>query len=137
MKTNEVYIAAKCRMGELYPEKKDQPKEYEVLETMKGSELEGLSYIPLFDYFIKRKEDGCFKVITADFVTDDTGTGVVHCAPAFGEEDYRICVKKGIIKPDNPACPVNENGCFTSEVKDFEGIYVKTADKDIKKLLKS
>ena len=124
-------------MSELYPEKKDEPKGYEIVETMKGSDLEGLSYVPLFNYFISRKEDGCFKVITADFVTDDTGTGIVHCAPAFGEEDYKICVKKGIIKPDNPACPVNENGCFTNEVKDFEGIYVKTADKDIKKLLKS
>ena len=132
-----MYIAAECRMSELYPEKKGEAKGYEVLEKKKGSELEGLSYVPLFDYFLERKKDGCFKVITADFVTDDTGTGIVHCAPAFGEDDYKICVKKGIIRPDNPACPVDENGCFTKEVKDFVGLYVKAADKDIKKLLKS
>ena len=46
-------------------------------------------------------------------------------------------MKKGIIRPDNPPCPVDENGCFTSEVKDFAGVYVKTADKEIKRLLKT
>lgn len=53
----------------------------------------GTEYVPLFNYFIKRKEDGCFKIIPGDFVTDDTGTGVVHCAPGFGAEDYKVCVK--------------------------------------------
>lgn len=59
---------------------------------MKGKELAGTEYIPLFEYYIERKKDGCFKVLLGDFVTADTGTGIVHTAPAFGEEDYKVAV---------------------------------------------
>lgn len=60
-----------------------------------------------------RKKDGCFRVFTAAFVTSDAGTGIVHCAPGFGEEDYKMCVKEKIILPDNPPVPLNEGGKFT------------------------
>lgn len=51
---------------------------------MKGTDLAGIEYVPLFDFFIDRKADGCFRVQTGSFVTDSDGTGVVHCAPGFG-----------------------------------------------------
>lgn len=51
----------------------------------------------MFEYFADRRKDGCFRVIGADFVTSDTGTGIVHCAPGFGEDDYKACVKNGLI----------------------------------------
>jgi isoleucyl-tRNA synthetase len=53
-------------------------------------------------------------------------------APAFGEEDYKICVKNKIIKPDDPPCPLDSNGNFTAVVSDYQGIYIKEADKKIK-----
>ena len=100
---NEVYIIAECRLEDLYK----TPAEYEVLEKMKGSELENLEYEPLFDYFADRRKDGCFKVLCADFVTTGKGTGIVHIAPGFGDDDYKISVKRGIISPDNPPVPVD------------------------------
>jgi isoleucyl-tRNA synthetase len=60
---------------------------------MKGSALKGIEYIPLFDFFIERKKDKCFQVYTSDFVTSDAGSGIVHVAPGFGEDDYKLCVK--------------------------------------------
>lgn len=92
--TNEVYILAECRIKALY-KKEDM---YEVIEKMKGKELAGIEYVPLFDYYYEeRKADGCYKVLLGDFVTGDDGTGIVHIAPAFGEEDYKISVKNEII----------------------------------------
>ena len=86
---------------------------------MKGSELQGTEYVPLFNYFADRQKDGCFRVLTADYVTNDAGTGVVHSAPGFGDDDYKICVKHGIIQPDNPPCPIDDDGRFTAEVSDY------------------
>jgi isoleucyl-tRNA synthetase len=56
---------------------------------------------------LERAKDGCFKVQTGTFVTDDAGTGIVHCAPGFGEEDYKLCVDKKIIHVDNPVVPLD------------------------------
>lgn len=53
-------------------------------------------YEPLFDYF-KELSDTAFRVIADNYVTDDSGTGIVHCAPAFGEDDYRVCLENQII----------------------------------------
>lgn len=55
---------------------------------MTGKDLEGKRYTPLFDFFIQFKERNCFSVMCAKFVDSETGTGVVHCAPGFGEDDY-------------------------------------------------
>jgi len=68
-------------------------------------------------------------------VTDKTGTGVVHCAPGFGEEDYQLCLKYKVINIDNPPVPLDDNGNFTEVVADYKGVYVKTADKEIRKEL--
>lgn len=124
---------AECRLPELYSDQ----SQYEVISKCKGKDLVGTEYVPLYDYFIGRKAEGCFRVCAADFVTSDTGTGIVHCAPGFGEDDYKICVENKVIKPDNPPCPLDDNGKFTNEVKDFAGIYVKDADKLIQDDLKA
>lgn len=78
-----------------------------------------------------------FLIITAAYVKNDSGTGIVHQAPAFGEEDYKATTKAGIIiKGGDVPCPVDESGRFTSVVTLFAGQYVKDADKDIIKYLK-
>ena len=59
-----------------------------MLEKFMGKDLEGTQYVPLYDYFDNFREKGAFKVYCADYVTDKSGTGVVHCAPGFGEDDY-------------------------------------------------
>lgn len=71
--------------------------EYQLVEEFKGSELQSLSYEPLFEYYGHLRETGCFRVYCAEFVTADTGTGVVHCAPAFGEDDFNLCCIKNKI----------------------------------------
>ena len=99
------------------------------LKVVKGQELVGLSYQPLFDYF--SREPNCFRILGADFVTEGDGTGVVHMAPGFGEDDQIVCQQQGI----GLVCPVDNSGKFTKEVYDFEGIQVFEAnDKIIIKL---
>jgi isoleucyl-tRNA synthetase len=65
-----------------------------------GTDLVGKEYEPMFDYFSERAQDGCFRVLGANFVTGDAGTGIVHCAPGFGADDYKVCLKAGIIRPE-------------------------------------
>lgn len=107
--------------------------EHEVLEKMKGSALVGRSYEPLFPYFAGERERGAFVVVADDYVSTEAGTGMVHQAPAFGEDDYRILQAAGI---EAFVVPVTPNGIFTDEVTDFAGQYVKDADKDIIRYLK-
>lgn len=103
---------------------------------MKGKDLVGVEYVPLFNYFSDRRNDGCFRVISDTFVTDDTGTGIVHCAPGFGADDYKVAVKYNIIKPHDPPVPVDENGRYKDIISDYKGVYVKDADKLIRHDLK-
>ncbi len=100
---------------------------------LKGSHLLGKKYVPLFEYFKSEAERGAFVVVADDYVTTDEGTGVVHQAPAFGEDDYRVFQANGI---EAFACPVTMGGRFTDDVKDFAGMSVKDADKDIIQFLK-
>lgn len=73
-----------------------------------------------------KNERGAFQVLCDGYVTEDSGTGVVHQAPYFGEEDYRVCLAYGIITKDmDILCPVDPSGCFTDPVSDFLGQYVK------------
>ncbi len=92
---------------------------------VKGSELAGRSYKPLFDFF--SDSPNSFKILTADFVATDEGTGVVHLAPGFGEDDYEVCAKAGI----KVVCPMDERGRFTSEVSSYEGLQVFDANERI------
>uniref|UniRef100_A0A8C2WSR3 Isoleucine--tRNA ligase, cytoplasmic n=1 Tax=Cyclopterus lumpus TaxID=8103 RepID=A0A8C2WSR3_CYCLU len=83
------------------------------------------------------EETGAFQVVLDNYVKEEEGTGVVHQAPYFGADDYRVCTEYKIIQRDQaPICPVDASGCFTSEVTDFAGQYVKDADKNIIKWLK-
>ncbi len=123
------YILAEARLPVYYKDTGD----YHVVETFKGSTLEGKEYEPLFPYFASHRDEGAFRVILGDFVTTEDGTGLVHTAPAFGEDDFYACQKAGI----TPVCPVDQNGKFTKEVPDYEGQWVKDADKEIAKHLKA
>ena len=117
---------------------------WEIVGRLKGSELAGRTYRPLFRYFehLKAAEGapagtGAFRVICDGYVTADSGTGVVHCAPAFGEDDHRVCLAAGIIVAGKGLPnPVDVNGRFTSEVPDFAGQYVKDADRAVIKAVK-
>lgn len=117
-------------------EEKEEALPFEIISKLKGKDLEGTDYTPLFDYYQERKEDGCFKVVCDKFVTSDAGTGIVHCAPAYGADDYEVCRRYNIVKPDDPAVSVDENGFFLDKVADYKGQYVKDADKQIIRDLK-
>ena len=98
--------------------------EYTVLETYKGADLEGKEYEPLFD-FVSPKEK-CWYVVCDDYVTLTDGTGVVHIAPAFGEDDAKVGRKYGL-----PLVQlVDGKGQMTSETK-WPGVFCKDADKEI------
>jgi len=122
------YIMAKNRLQAYY---KDE-NEYEILQEFSGEELVGKKYKPLFPYFADQKEHGAFKIIAEESTSIEDGTGIIHSAPAFGEVDFYACKKAGIAL----VCPVDNNGQFTSEVPEYEGLFVKDADKAIIKVLK-
>lgn len=109
----------------------EEEKEKEVSYSMFGKELDGKEYIPLFNYFHEMRDQGCFRVMAASFVTSSDGTGVVHCAPGFGEEDFYACVERKMIDPGAPPCPVDDSGNLVSPVEDYKGMYFKDADKHI------
>uniref|UniRef100_A0A8D1H296 isoleucine--tRNA ligase n=2 Tax=Sus scrofa TaxID=9823 RepID=A0A8D1H296_PIG len=128
-----LHILMEARLSALYKLESD----YEILERFPGACLKGKKYKPLFDYFVKCKENGAFTVLVDNYVKEEEGTGVVHQAPYFGADDYRVCVDFNIIQKDSPpVCPVDASGCFTEEVTDFAGQYVKDADKNIIRTLK-
>jgi len=104
-------------------------KEYTVSETKKGDKLVGLSYTPPFPYFLEKDikdKENAWKVYGADYVTTSDGTGIVHLAPAFGEEDLLLAQEKHIPIVHH----VKKNGTFTDEVTDFAGRKVKPKDSE-------
>jgi len=125
IKDNECYIladfAVKAYANELSGE---------ALGTIKGSELVGLTYQPLLSYFANHPNS--FKILAGDFVVEGDGTGVVHMAPGFGEDDQIICEKNNI----SIVCPVDSQGKFTNEVTDFSGMNIFDANDEIIKKLK-
>ncbi len=98
-----------------------------VLSTFPGSALAGKRYAPLFAFFADRKSDNAFQIVTSTHVTVTDGTGLVHMAPAFGEDDYAVCKAHGIALVD----PVDAEGNFTAQVPPYQGQNVKDADKHI------
>ena len=108
-------------------------KSLEVISEHAGSELVGKKYEPLMPYFSELEAEGAFVVVADNYVTTEAGTGIVHQAPAFGEDDFRVLKANGITVL---VCPVDLEGKFTDEVSDFAGVYVKDADKDIMRKLK-
>lgn len=122
------YILAESRLHAYYKKDAVPP----VVARCKGKELNGMTYTPLFDYFANKKAEGAFRMINAEYVSTEDGTGIVHIAPGFGEDDAVAGKANGI--PE--VCPLDEECKFTKEVPDYQGIYVKDADKDIIKRLK-
>ncbi|MFP6816567.1 MAG: isoleucine--tRNA ligase [Pseudomonadales bacterium] len=120
----DIYLAAD-RVGDF--------GDFEIRSTLKGRDLVGRSYEPLFPYFADEAERGGFVVVMDEYVTTESGTGMVHQAPAFGEDDHRIAKAAGM---QSFVCPVTAYGIFTEEVSDFAGQYVKDADKNIIRDLK-
>ena len=92
---------------------------------MTGRQLVGLSYRPLFDFFAS--QPNAFRVLGADFVSTEEGTGIVHLAPGFGEDDQRACEQAGIAV----VCPVDSRGRFTAEVRPYEGVQVFEANRPV------
>ncbi len=104
--------------------------------THAGSDLAGIAYEPLFDYYADTEKfdvSNAWKVLVDDYVADGDGTGIVHQAPAYGEDDQRVCNAAGI----PTYVSIDERGCYNSIVSDFTGQHVFEANKPISQMLKS
>lgn len=110
---------------------KELGEDAEVVKTFTGAELTGFNYQPIFDYFADMRNG--FQVLSADYVTTEDGTGVVHQAPAFGEDDMNTCAAHDI----ELVIPVDDDGKFTSQAPDYEGQLVFDANKEIIRDLKA
>jgi len=120
-KDKKRYVLAEVLLDQHF--KKD---EITIIDKKLGKDLLGLEYEPLFPYFSHLKKPH-FTVLESGHVTMETGTGIVHMAPAFGEDDYNVCHKLGM----EIICPVDNHGVFSKEVTHYAGQYVKDADKRI------
>jgi isoleucyl-tRNA synthetase len=134
-KSGKYYILLEKLLGTLYKDPKKA--KFKIVEKINGKDMLGWKYEPLFDYFYEDFKDYGFRVFNDKYVKDDSGVGIVHQAPAFGEEDYNIAMKAGVISETRPPPnPVDDRGLFTSPVRDFKGQHVKAAEKAIIKHLK-
>ncbi len=119
-------------VGESYAKTAFKDLEIQIVDQKIGADLIGLPYEPLFKY---HTPDGSwYKVLAADFIDAETGTGLVHMAPAFGEDDNQVCAQNNI---QQLIIPINMQGIYTDAFKSFEGLSFKEADKAIIKDLKS
>ena len=125
-----VYIMAKARLPHIFK----KPEQYEVVAEFKGTELKGTSYEPIFPYFADKKAEGAFRVLNDDYVTTDDGVGIVHIAPAYGEDDFRVCKEAGMLAMVDP---LDASCNFTDQVPEYAGRFCKDCDKDIIKRLKA
>ncbi len=124
---DDFFIMAKERLSAYYKNETD----YTIIEEMSGSALVGTKYQPMFNFFTGQS-DKFFQVYTADFVSTEDGTGIVHIAPAFGEDDFQVGQRL-----DLPViCPVDAEGRFTEEVSPWQGRVVYEADEDITRTIK-
>jgi isoleucyl-tRNA synthetase len=122
------YVLAKDRLGHYARELGESP---EVLSEHKGADLVGLRYDPPFDFFVGH--ENAHRVLSANYVTTESGTGIVHLAPAFGEEDMEYCAANGI----EIVLPLDAGGTFTAMVPPYEGLQVFDANPVIIKDLKA
>ena len=124
------YILAQALLGRY----KKQLEHAVQTGTIKGKDLVGMSYEPMFPYFKDLKAKGAFKVLSGEFVSTEDGTGIVHIAPGFGQDDFDAC--RAYDENFPIVCPVDEAGKFTSEVPDYEGKQVFETNEPIMQLLK-
>ncbi|MDO8505762.1 MAG: isoleucine--tRNA ligase [bacterium] len=115
--TTENFILAKARLATL-------GDCYEIVQELKGKELAGLKYEPIFPYYKNTKN--AFRVVAGDFVTTEDGTGIVHIAPAFGDDDFKVGKREKIPLVQH----VGMDGRFKAEVTDFAGQEVKPKSDD-------
>lgn len=126
-KDGEIYILAENRIKDYTKLFGNEPQ---ILWRGKGKELAGMEYEPLFSYFLTTKN--AFRIILGEFVGTEEGTGIVHVAPGFGEEDQKVCEINGI----ETICPVDAEAKFTDQVRDYAGIHVFESNKAIIRKLK-
>lgn len=120
---NEIFVVCSALIDKIFS------GDFEILDETLGKNLEGIEYFPLFDYVITDKKS--HYIVCDDYVTLTDGTGIVHCAPAFGEDDARVGMQN-----DLPfAQPVDERGRFKENMDDLSKIFVKDADEIIIKKL--
>jgi isoleucyl-tRNA synthetase len=120
------FVIAESRLAAYYK----KPEDYTIVAHLKGRDLLGWKYAPLFPYFAA--QPNAFRVLNDPFVTTEDGTGLVHMAPAYGEDDFRVCRAAGIDIAD----PLDADCRFTSQVPEYVGRFCKDCDKDIIKRLK-
>ena len=125
-----IYVMAKARLATIFK----KAEQYELVAEFKGSALKGWEYEPMFPYFADKKSEGAFVVLNDDYVTTDDGTGLVHIAPAYGEDDFRVCKQNGITAF---ADPLDDACAFTAAIPEYAGRFCKDCDKDIIKRLKA
>jgi isoleucyl-tRNA synthetase len=134
--TKKNYILLEGLLKTIYKDPKKA--KFKIVDRFKGSDMLGWKYQPLFDYFYEEFKDFGFRVLNDEYVTNEDGTGIVHQAPSFGEDDYRVAQEHGVTDEKRQAPnPLDAQGCFTPEVRDFVGQGVKAADKGIIKQLKA
>jgi len=139
IKSNKKYIICNTRLCELYPKinKKNYVNtDYELLYTYNNDELIGKYYKPMYNCLTEF--ENIYRIVEDNYVSDKTGTGIVHLAPSYGEDDYRVCIKNKLIHNTNVPNLVDDNGKFNSDIKFLKNKYIKDADKiicdDIKKM---
>ncbi len=120
------YLLAEARLSAYYK----KPEQYERAACFKGRDLVGWQYEPMFPYFAGHP--GAFRILADGFVSTEDGTGIVHIAPAFGEDDFRVCKTAGITLVDY----LDENCNFTAALPEYQGQFCKDADKAIIRRLK-
>ena len=124
------YVLAQALLGRY----KKQLEHASQVGTMKGADFVGMAYEPMFPYFKHLKEKGAFRVISGEFVSTEDGTGIVHIAPGFGQDDFEAC--RAYDENFPVVCPVDEAGKFTAEVPDYQGKQVFETNEPIMQLLK-
>ena len=124
------YVLAQALLGRY----KKQLEHATQVGTMKGADFVGMAYEPMFPYFKHLKEKGAFRVLSGEFVSTEDGTGIVHIAPGFGQDDFEAC--RAYDENFPVLCPVDEAGKFTAEVPDYLGKQVFETNEPIMQLLK-
>lgn len=140
--SGDFYIFAEARLSAYYKEE----SAYEIIYRAKGKDFIGAEYEPLFPYFASLKdpkvceeeskqkcEKGAFRMFNADYVSTEDGTGIVHIAPAFGEEDHKVFAGSGVPEVE----PIDAECKFTKKIPEYAGRFVKDCDKEIIARLKN
>ena len=136
-KSGARFVVMRQRLVQIYAKHVD--KSCEILRIFSGAALVGQRYSPPFDFFSEYGSKGGFRVVADAYVSADSGTGLVHLAPGFGEDDLRVCLREGIVEKlhhEAAFCAVDGEGCFTSRVPVLQGVRVKDADSTVIALLK-